>query len=381
MKALIIKSKKIKNTETFILDHYKTDENTNIIISGKYPIFGWVNYANNLEKLMGYLDFKYPKLYSNIYNSILQYRLMKNKPDVILAEYGITGVKVQRFCKKNDIPLVIHFHGYDAHNINIINKYKHDYKQIFKTCTSVIVVSNLMRQQVIKLGADPNKTFVNPCGVKTNNIKFCQNDDINKSNTFLTVGRFVDKKAPHLTILAFNEALKYNTNIKLKMIGDGPLLGSCQDLAESLKIEKSIQFLGFQDHDSVFEHMKNSFAFVQHSIKAQNGDCEGSPVSVAEASASGLPVISTYHAGIPEIIKDKRTGFLVEEKDYMSMAKYMIKILENEDLTIKMRINGRKHIEDNYSQTMLLKRLNEILNWSSGLANKKPNLIPDFLND
>ena len=67
------------------------------------------------------------------------------------------------------------------------------------------------------------------------------------------------------------------------------------------------------------QHLKSSTAFAQHSITAENGDMEGTPVGIVEASYAGLPVISTFHAGIPDVINNRETGLLVEEHDVEEM--------------------------------------------------------------
>ena len=74
--------------------------------------------------------------------------------------------------------------------------------------------------------------------------------------------------------------------------------------------------------------LKNFLAFVQHSIIAANGDAEGTPVSILEAGAAGVPVISTKHAGIPDLVLDNITGFLVEEHDVEEMILKMIQLLK-----------------------------------------------------
>ena len=104
-----------------------------------------------------------------------------------------------------------------------------------------------------------------------------------------------------------------------------------------------------------------SVAFVQHSITADNGDMEGTPVAVLEASAAGLPVISTFHAGIPDVIIHGETGLLVEEHDVEGMANYMIHLLENPDKAINMGAKGKTHIRDNFSLDRHLNTISELV--------------------
>ncbi len=108
-------------------------------------------------------------------------------------------------------------------------------------------------------------------------------------------------------------------------------------------------------------HLKEACAFVQHSITAYDGDMEGTPVAVLEASAAGLPVISTFHAGIPDVIIDGETGLLCEEHDVDGMAKNMIKILDNFGLAKRMGAAGKKRIKENFSMEKHLGILSEVV--------------------
>lgn len=107
--------------------------------------------------------------------------------------------------------------------------------------------------------------------------------------------------------------------------------------------------------------MKNSIAFVQHSIQAIDGDSEGTPTAIIEASAASLPVISTKHAGIPEVVIDGETGLLVEEHDVAGMAEAMSTLLENKTLARKMGAAGKTRVKKYYSMGKHIERLTKII--------------------
>ncbi|MBL1603589.1 glycosyltransferase, partial [Klebsiella pneumoniae] len=71
--------------------------------------------------------------------------------------------------------------------------------------------------------------------------------------------------------------------------------------------------------------------FLLPSVTASNGDMEGIPVALMEAMASGLPVISTYHSGIPELIDDHKNGYLCPERNSEAIAKILYEIYEGKD--------------------------------------------------
>ena len=106
---------------------------------------------------------------------------------------------------------------------------------------------------------------------------------------------------------------------------------------------------------------QQSRVFLQHSMLAPSGDSEGTPVAILDASASGLPIISTRHAGIKEAVLHGKTGFLVEEGDWKSMGDYMTQLVQDPILCGQMGRNAREHMEENYEMDKLLQTLKEIL--------------------
>ena len=101
--------------------------------------------------------------------------------------------------------------------------------------------------------------------------------------------------------------------------------------------------------------------FVQHSVRAEDGNMEGTPLTVLEASAAGVPVISTNHGGIPDVIINGKTGFLVEEFDVSGMANNMKKLLQDKDLPEKLGRAGKENIKNNYLLKYHIKKIDEIL--------------------
>jgi len=274
----------------------------------------------------------------------------------VIAQYGITACKVLDSCKKLGIKVITHFHGFDAYEHKILNEYKSKYQEVFAYSSAIIAVSYAMKKQLIQLGAPAEKIIYNPCA--PNNAFYSVQPNFN-SNFLISIGRFVDKKAPYFTLLAFSQALKIYPNLKLKFIGDGPLLNTCINLAEYLGINKSVFFFGNLSHKEVLKEIANAFGYVQHSIIAANGDSEGTPVAVMEAGAAALPVISTMHAGIPEVHINGKTALLSVEKDVDAMATNIILLAQNRSLAKELGEVGRKHIRENYSME---KYLNKIMN-------------------
>lgn len=284
--------------------------------------------------------------------------LKEIRPEVALAEYGTVGAHTYKVCKKLDIPLVIHFHGVDAHSHNVLKRYSYEYKEMFDYADRVIAVSEDMKDRLVASGAKPEKVVINPYGP---NNKFYKLKSDFKSINFISVGRFVDKKAPDKTIEAFSKLLVDYPEATLSMAGNGPLLDECRQLIRKKQIEKSVKLLGAVSHTEVFSLYQNAYCFLQHSVTAPSGDSEGTPVAILEANAAGLPVISTRHTGIKEVIIHGKNGFLVDEFDVEGMAKHMIEIAGDKTLAKQMGAYGRQRIIDHYSMEKHISTLNDIL--------------------
>jgi glycosyltransferase involved in cell wall biosynthesis len=265
----------------------------------------------------------------------------------VLAEYGTAGVLVMDACRELGLPLIVHFHGYDASVRKLLEENAEAYREMFKRAAAIIAVSKAMRRKLISLGAPPANVHLIPCGVDC--TAFDRSDPASAPPVLLAVGRFIEKKAPHITIEAFGKAHRVVPQARLRMVGDGPLLDECRTLAKTLGIGDAVAFLGAQSHAVVQEEMRRARSFVQHSVEAANGDCEGTPVAILEAGASGLPVISTRHGGIPDVVVDGETGFLVDERDADAMAARMVAVLSRAELARKLGEAARRRIQGRFS--------------------------------
>ena len=288
--------------------------------------------------------------------------------EAVLAEYGETGVQVMDAAEQAGIPLIVHFHGYDASVKSVLDENRETYPRMFGLASAIIAVSRAMERKLIELGAPPDKVHYNPYGVDSD--RFRGADPAAAPPLFLAVGRFTEKKAPQITIEAFARVLKAYPEARLRMLGEGPLLEQCKALVNDLGIGDAIAFLGAQDHAVVESEMQSARCFVQHSVTAASGDSEGTPVSILEAGATGLPVVSTRHAGIPDVVIEGQTGFLVDEGDSLSMAQRMIQLAEQPELARSMGRAAREHITSNFSKQH---RINTLWNIIESCIAERPS--------
>lgn len=267
------------------------------------------------------------KMHYSLHKEALGRSFIKNNISIVLAEYGTTAAAVYEVCEKLGIPIIPHFHGFDISMSSVVEKHADAYRNMFTISKKVISVSPPMTDALVNLGCERGKIVELPCAPDASFFTLPRQEE---DGTLLFVGRFVEKKAPHLLILAFQKVLQLSPEAKLILVGDGPLLGACKQLVSALNIP-NIEFKGALMHKDVKALFSTTSIFVQHSMQAANGDMEGTPVSVMEASAAGIPVVSTDHAGIPYVVEHGKTGYIVKEGDISSMAQYIHELLVSKE--------------------------------------------------
>lgn len=292
------------------------------------------------------------------YDQVLTH-LEKLAPDVVLAEYGPTGVALMDVCKELSIPLVVKFHGYDSFLTPVVEKYRAGYSRLFEYVSAVVTVSKHQAKAVTALGALQEKMHVIPTGVDTE--RFCGGAPDAVPPHFVSVGRFVDKKAPESLLLSFSTLADSIPEVRLTMVGDGVLHETCTRLATGLGLADKVDFVGRVNHDTVVEIMRKARCFVQHSVTSASGDQEGTPNAILEAMATGLPVIATRHGGISDAVIHRQTGLLCEEGDVSAMAQNMSTMALDPEKAARMGQTGRKQAQELHEMSFMTNKLFRLL--------------------
>jgi glycosyltransferase involved in cell wall biosynthesis len=319
-------------------------------LKGKLQSFRTPPLKDLLLSRLGFINQPLQEFYLSRY-------LKENQIDLIFANYGPSGAVLAPLAHRLGIPLIVHFHGFDASIYSVLQKYEVRYQEMFGIAKTIIVVSEEMREDLINMGAQGGKIVKITYAPHT---RFLGISPSFQSNQLIAIGRFVEKKSPHLTLLAFKKAKEKRPDLILKMVGDGDLLPVCKDICQSLNL-KGVEFLGVKSPEEVASIMQDSFCFIQHSKQAENGDKEGTPVAILEAMAAGLPVISTRHAGIPDVVKDGESGFLVDEGDVEHMAEKIILLSNNRNMAVDFGARGRAEIKLNFQQRDYHTKLNQVI--------------------
>lgn len=307
-----------------------------------------------------------PQLYHRLYSFFLARQLRKHRIEVLLANYGPMGAALVDACRLAGVKLAVHFHGFDAYHYDTLRQFANEYAKLFAQADSVVVVSTDMQQQVVALGAKPERVLLNPYGVQLS--KFRGANPAAQAPVFIYVGRFTAKKSPQNLLSAFAILHARCPEARLITIGDGELWDEAKQLAQRLGIDHVVEFAGVLPPDQVAEKLRTARAFVQHSLRPTSGDSEGTPNTVLEASATGLPIVSTRHAGIKDAVVHGETGFLVSEGDVEGMAHYMHVLATDAHLAGQMGAKARLFMENHYAMPLRVATLQNHLVKLSTLA-------------
>ena len=283
--------------------------------------------------------------------------LRRHNVRVLLAEFLPVGVLFPHACEEAGVALYVHAHGVDASKLVRKRRWVRHYKALFPRCAGIIVPSRFLADKLALIGCPAEKLHVSPNGIDPTRFR----PTARLPFRVIAVGRLVEKKAPHLTIRAFAEVARRFPEARLDMIGDGPLMDRCRALVEEHGLATRVRLHGAQPSNVVARFMAEASLFVQHSVVAPNGDTEGMPVSIIEAMASALPVLSTRHSGIPEVVLEGETGLLVDEHDVSGMAEVMVTLLGDTNRARAMGEAGRRRILANFTHDHARDRLRAIM--------------------
>jgi colanic acid/amylovoran biosynthesis glycosyltransferase len=302
-------------------------------------------YSKTARTCFGRFDSISPALASRM-AQVLRERNVK----LVHAHFGPAGLQILPVVKQLEIPLVVTFHGFDASVMLNNPGYVKGLHALFDYA-HILTPSLPFRKKMLERGADPERTGTLHIGVPLRDFAFSERlplrEKVRRGETIelLQVARLVEKKGTRYTLLAFRDLLNSYPRCRLSIAGEGPLKEELQSLAATLGISDSVRFLGWVTIDQVARLMHAADIFVHHSVTADNGDQESVPQSITEAMATGAVVVSSFHAGIPELIQDGVCGFLVAERD---VTAYAGKLRDALDCGPEMGIKAREVVEANF---------------------------------
>jgi colanic acid/amylovoran biosynthesis glycosyltransferase len=285
--------------------------------------------------------------------------------DVLLCHFGPNGA---RMVELRDAGLVrgriaTVFHGYDVSRY-VAHAGAAAYRALFDRGDLFLPVSEYWRQRLVALGCPEERLVVHRMGIELAKFPFTARRLAAPGEPvcFLTVARLVEKKGVEYAIRAV-AALRRECDVPLayQVIGGGPLRASLARLAQELGVGDVVTLSGERDQDAVSHAMREAHVLLAPSVTASDGDMEGIPVVLMEAMASGLPVVSTHHSGIPELVADGVSGLLVPERDVEALTAALRQLVEHPERWAAMGRAGREVVAREYDADVLNERLVELL--------------------
>ena len=277
--------------------------------------------------------------------------------DSIIAHFGNNGVIAKAF--KNSGILAGHlntvFHGYEISEYVNVKLWKDKYVDLAKDST-LLPISNFWKKRLEQWGAISESIKVLRMGVDVEKLSF-KKKPMKKPIQIISVARATEKKGLKYAISAMHYL---SDDFHLHIIGGGALHDDLVALTDTIGVSHRITFHGAKSPDYVQKSLEESDIFLLPSVVDSKGDMEGIPVALMEAMASGLLVVSTYHSGIPELIENGVSGFLVPERDPEAIAKAIESATSNDDLN-GIVTAARKKVESEFNSQTLGKELSELL--------------------
>jgi L-malate glycosyltransferase len=276
------------------------------------------------------------------------------KPDIVHAHYASSCGLVAAFTGFH--PFLLSVWGDDIlefprkspiHNLAI--------KRVLKRADYITATSNMLAEKTRKLSEPSKEITVIPFGVDLNKFKPERKSSGDKI-VIGTVRGFTPKYGLEYLIKAFAQLRQKHPNIKLTLIGDGPLRPQLVSLANSLGTTADITFTGAIPNDEVAVKLRSFDIFVMPSVG--EGDIFG--VAAVEAMASGLPVVATRVGGLPEVVDDGKTGKIVEPANTESLAGGLESYILSEELRLNHGSLGRAKVERLYDWSQNAKTMEDL---------------------
>jgi colanic acid/amylovoran biosynthesis glycosyltransferase len=287
--------------------------------------------------------------------------------DIVHCHFGPNGLRGMMLRELGLVQgkLVTSFYGYDVTRY-VRQHGRHCYDRLFREGDLFITLSEVMRHRLVELGCDADRVLVHHLGVNLGHFssKAWQPSPSGEMR-IVTISRLVHKKGVEYGIRAVAELVRAGRRLAYTIIGDGPLRAYLERLVRKLGVGDVVKLVGWKRRPEVVDILSHSDILLAPSVTSKDGDQEGTPVALMEAQAACLPVVSTWHSGIPEVVEDGVSGYLVPERDAAALAEKLTYLIEHPQVRIEMGRAGRAIVEQRYNIDALNDRLIQIYRLTS----------------
>ena len=334
----VILSRKIRNSNLFPLENVYSIENLPLHKS-------LYNFA--FFKSIGYFPY-----FRNI--------CVQKHCEILHAHFGHNAYNTIGLARIQNKPLVCSFYGIDVYKYPLKRENKAKYRKLFKALSKGIVLGPYMKRSLVELGCPEEKLVINHLGVEVGRIEYrARSYPENRPFRFLIASNFVEKKGIDIALRAL-KSMEKETDYTLEIIGDGPLRADIRALIHELRIDHRVVMHGYKPYSFFLNLAYACDAYMQASRTAKDNDKEGTPMAIIDAMATGLPVISTYHSDIPEIVDDGITGFLAMENDAESLCDAIRRLMDKRHALQTISQNCRSKIEREFDVRTQVAKLEQL---------------------
>jgi colanic acid/amylovoran biosynthesis glycosyltransferase len=275
--------------------------------------------------------------------------------DVVHCQFGTLGPPVLEFRQDGFISgkLVTIFRGIDISE-HVATHGEDVYAKLFQSGDYFLANCRYFRDRAVQLGCNPRRIEVIGSGIDCERFRFSPRYMPADGHVRIaTCGRLVAKKGTEYLIESIGQLVRGGQQIELVIIGDGPLKAALEKQVAELGIEKNVNFQGWRNHQEISEILDTCQMFAAPSVTAEDGNQDAPVNTLKEAMAMGLPVVSTWHGGIPELVEDGVSGFLVPERNSEALAKAIQMLISEPEWWPMMGAAGRAKVESVYAMDVV----------------------------
>ncbi|HAZ55556.1 MAG TPA: colanic acid biosynthesis glycosyltransferase WcaL, partial [Franconibacter helveticus] len=284
--------------------------------------------------------------------------------DVFIAHFGPAGVTAAKLRELGILrgKIATVFHGIDISHRDALARYTPEYQQLFRRGDLMLPISELWASRLKAMGCPDEKIVVSRMGVDMNKFSLRPLKVPGSPLEIISVARLTEKKGLHVAIEACRLLKARGVNFRYNILGIGPWEQRLRALIQQHGLEDQVFMPGFKPSHEVKALLDQADLFLLPSITGADGDMEGIPVALMEAMAVGIPVVSTLHSGIPELIDAGKSGWLVPENDAEALAERLqtFASLREEELRPMLR-HARQKVETDFNQQVIYRELAGLL--------------------
>ncbi|EOM8311959.1 colanic acid biosynthesis glycosyltransferase WcaL [Escherichia coli] len=284
--------------------------------------------------------------------------------DVFIAHFGPAGVTAAKLRELGVIrgKIATIFHGIDISSREVLNHYTPEYQQLFRRGDLMLPISDLWAGRLQKMGCPREKIAVSRMGVDMTRFSPRPVKAPATPLEIISVARLTEKKGLHVAIEACRQLKEQGMAFRYRILGIGPWERRLRTLIEQYQLEDVVEMPGFKPSHEVKAMLDDADVFLLPSVTGADGDMEGIPVALMEAMAVGIPVVSTLHSGIPELVEADKSGWLVPENDARALAQRLAAIsqLDTDELAPVVK-RAREKVEHDFNQQVINRELASLL--------------------